>query len=135
MIEPQDKSVDAVPEDDEADLDTAEAARPPSKTKRKEAMHELQAIGERLVELPLAQLVDVPIDDELRAAIREAKRITKHGGHRRQLQYIGRLMRDIDPAPILEWFARLDGVSLEATRALHTPPSAGVSGCSTTMRR
>jgi ribosome-associated protein len=83
-----------------------------SKTKRKQAMHELQALGVALVELPESQL-DF-LDEELRKAVLEAKRISSHEARRRQMQYIGRLMRDIDPAPIR---ARLDQITGSSTQA------------------
>ena len=83
-----------------------------SKTKRKQEMHELQALGVALVELPESQL-DF-LDEELRNAVLEAKRISSHEARRRQMQYIGRLMRDIDPAPIR---ARLDQITGSSTQA------------------
>jgi len=76
------------------------AVPPVSKTKRKKEMHDLQALGVALVELPESQLATMDIAEKLREAVREAKRITSHEGRRRQLQYIGRVMRDLDSAPI-----------------------------------
>jgi ribosome-associated protein len=78
---------------------------PPSKTKIKKQMHDLQDIGEQLVALNKDQLKEVDIPETLRDAIQEAKRITKFGAIKRQMQYIGRLMRDVDTAPII---AKLD---------------------------
>jgi ribosome-associated protein len=83
-----------------------------SKTKRKQEMLELQALGVALVALPEAQL-DF-LQPELRQAVLEAKRISAHEGRRRQLQYIGRLMRDVDPAPIR---ARLDALTGSSSQA------------------
>lgn len=83
------------------------AVPPASKTKRKKEMLDLQALGAALVELPESQLAAMDIADELRAAVLEARRIKAHEGRRRQLQYIGRLMRDVDPAPIR---AQLDAI-------------------------
>ena len=78
-----------------------------SKTKRKQEMTELQSLGAKLVALPESQLADMPIDEALREALLEAKRIKSHEAKRRQLQYIGRLMREVDPAPLR---ARLDAI-------------------------
>ena len=78
---------------------------PPSKTKIKKQMHELRDLGKELTELGKDQLAQLDIPDNLRDAIREMKNINKFGAQRRQIQYIGKLMRDIDPAPIL---AKLD---------------------------
>ena len=63
-------------------------------------MLELQALGAALVALPEAQLHAMALEPELLAAVLEAKRIKSHEAKRRQMQYIGRLMRDVDAAPI-----------------------------------
>ena len=76
------------------------AVPPVSKTQRKKEMHELQALGAELVALAESQISDLQIPEDLREAVLEARRIRSHEGRRRQLQYIGRLMRDIDPTPI-----------------------------------
>lgn len=89
-------------------------AGPVSKTKRKQEMHELQALGATLVELPEAQLRDLELDERLRQAVLEAKRISSHEARRRQLQYIGRLMREVDPAPIRARLEAIEGSSAEA---------------------
>src|SRR5260370_11684836 len=79
-----------------------------SKTRRKKEMLELQALGVALVELPESQLLEMSLEDSLREAIIAARRITSHEARRRQMQYIGRLMREIDPAPVR---ARLEAIS------------------------
>ena len=76
-----------------------------SKTRKKAQMHALQKLGTELVDLSKERLASMQLPETLAEAIREAQRITAHEGRRRQMQYIGRLMRDIDPAPIQE---RLD---------------------------
>jgi len=83
-----------------------------SKTKRKREMHELQALGVALVELSESQLGF--LEEELRRAVLGAKRISAHEGRRRQMQYIGRLMRDIDPAPIRARLEEINGGSAQA---------------------
>lgn len=72
----------------------------PSKTALKKEMLELQDLGEKLVALSLDQLKQLKLSDNLFDAIIEAKELTKFGALRRQLQYIGRLMREVDPKPI-----------------------------------
>jgi ribosome-associated protein len=88
-----------------------------SKTRRKQEMHELQRLGVALVALPASQLSRVHVPDGLRNAILAAQKITSHEARRRQMQYIGRLMRDIDPAPIREHLAALKGESAQAAAA------------------
>jgi ribosome-associated protein len=89
-----------------------------SKTKRKQEMHELQALGAALVLLPEAQVRELSLEAPLRDAVLEAKRIKTHEARRRQLQYIGRLMRNVDAAPIREHLAAIEGHSASAG-ALH----------------
>jgi ribosome-associated protein len=100
-------------EDPELDL-------PPSKTKIKQQMHDLQELGAELVALGKDQLAQLDLPDNLRDAIREMHRINKFGAQRRQLQYIGRLMRDLeDTAPIIAKLDAWKGVSQQHTAHLH----------------
>jgi ribosome-associated protein len=85
-----------------------------SKTKQKQAMLELQALGAALVELAPAHLAEMPLAEPLRAAIEEAKRITSHEARRRQMQYIGKLMRDVDAVPLRAALEALDSGSAQA---------------------
>jgi ribosome-associated protein len=71
-----------------------------SKSERKRNMLALQKLGEKLVALSPEQLSKLPLDNTLKTAIHEAHGITSHEAKRRQLQYIGRLMRHIDAEPI-----------------------------------
>jgi ribosome-associated protein len=96
-----------------------QAEEKPSKTERKRVMHELQALGERLIGLNSEQLAAIALPENLHEAVEQARRITKHEARRRQLQYIGRLMRDVDPEPIREKLKVWDGVSTEETARLH----------------
>jgi ribosome-associated protein len=71
-----------------------------SKTRRKTEMHDLQSLGETLVRLSAPRLSELGLPERLFDAIEQARAITKHEARRRQMQYIGRLMRDVDPDPI-----------------------------------
>jgi ribosome-associated protein len=75
-------------------------AEPPSKTRRKAEMDALQDLGEALLGLAPARLTELDLPDRLTDALGAARRITQRGARRRQLQYIGRLMREVDPVPI-----------------------------------
>jgi ribosome-associated protein len=86
----------------------------PSRTQIKRAMLELQELGDALLELPSAQLAAFSLPEELARAIAEAKRISSHGAKRRQRQYIGRLMRDVDAEPIRTRLAIIEGRSRDA---------------------
>jgi len=72
----------------------------PSKSQRKRAMHMLQDIGTQLVDLDAERLIEIGLPEALYEAVIEAQRIHDFEGRRRQLQYIGKLMRTVDPAPI-----------------------------------
>jgi ribosome-associated protein len=85
-----------------------------SKTKRKQEMHELQALGVALVALSESQLQDMSLETRLHEAVLAAKRITSHEARRRQMQYIGRLMRDADAEPIRARLAAVEGHSAQA---------------------
>jgi len=72
-----------------------------SKTRVKKEMLALQDLGEKLTTLPASLLDKCQLSEELLRAINEYKRIPdKRGARKRQLQFIGRLMRDVDPGPI-----------------------------------
>jgi ribosome-associated protein len=86
-----------------------------SKTRKKREMHELQALGVALAELSESLLKEMRLGEDLLEAVLEAKRIRSHEAKRRQMQYIGRLMREVDPAPIRSRLAELEGSSAQAT--------------------
>ena len=90
---------------------------PVSKTRRKREMTELQSLGAALVELPETQVQAMGLDERLAEAVREAKRMRSHEAKRRQLQYIGRLMRELDPEPIRAQLAATEGSSARAAAA------------------
>ncbi|MFV0477179.1 MAG: ribosome biogenesis factor YjgA [Parahaliea sp.] len=83
----------------DADFETEDEA--PSKSARKRQMNALQALGERLTELSDKQLKKIPIEEtSLRQAVIEARSIHSNSARRRHMQFIGKLMRNIDPVPI-----------------------------------
>jgi ribosome-associated protein len=79
----------------------ADAERP-SKTSLKKAMQELQELGQALTELSDERLRALPLSETLLEAVLEFQRTRSHEGRRRQLQYIGKLMRNADIEPIRE---------------------------------
>lgn len=85
-----------------------------SKTRRKREMHELQALGVALVALGESQIQLMGLSERLEGAVLEAKRIRSHEARRRQMQYIGRLMRDIDAEPIRARLEAIEGRSAQA---------------------
>lgn len=85
----------------------------PSKTRLKHEMEALQELGETLVSLDAARLRSLELPERLVDAVVLARGITKHEARRRQMQYLGRLMRDVDPAPIRAALERWETVPRE----------------------
>ncbi len=94
-----------------------ETIEAPSKTQLKQQMLELQQLGHALAELPDERLRSIDLPERLRDAIVEFKRTRSHEGRRRQMQYVGKLMRGVDPAPLR---AAVDAFALgSAVDAMH----------------
>jgi ribosome-associated protein len=79
----------------------------PSKSARKREYLALQKLGEELITLKQTELDSLTLDEGLLEAILEARQIKAHGALRRQKQYIGKLMRHIDPEPLRAEMAKL----------------------------
>jgi ribosome-associated protein len=99
--------------------DFTESTSRPSKTKKKEAMHELQDLGAELVELSVGQLKKINLPENIYEAVRECQKITAHGARRRQIMYLGKLMRSTDDEPIRAGLALIRGESSAETARLH----------------
>jgi ribosome-associated protein len=96
-----------------------EADEPTSKTKLKAEADAAQNIGKKLIDLSKDRLIKLNLPETLFDAVMEAKRLTANGAVRRQLQYLGRLMRDIDSAPIVEQLHRWEGKHNEENARFH----------------
>lgn len=83
----------------------------PSKSQRKRDMTALQKLGNELVQLSPEQLARVPLPDAVVEAIRDWRRFSKHEAKRRQMQFIGRLMRDVDAEPVRAALEAFKGTS------------------------
>ena len=102
--------------DNDSDRDQNE---PPSKSSKKRDMTALQDLGARLVELNEQQIASMQLPEALLEAVLEAKRLNRREARRRQMQYIGRLMRNIDATPIRERLEEWLGQGREHTAQLH----------------
>jgi ribosome-associated protein len=85
-----------------------------SRTKKKLQVEELQKLGAALIALPAVTLDALALPAELLAAVREAQRITSHEARRRQVQFIGKVMRRIDPEPVRAAVAAITNQSATA---------------------
>ena len=91
----------------------------PSKSQRKRDAEAQQRLGEQLVALDAKQLRQCTLPEALLDAILTAQKIKQHGGRKRQLQYIGKLMRQIDTAPIEASLQALQNRYHQDTAAFH----------------
>ncbi|WP_293634542.1 ribosome biogenesis factor YjgA [Polaromonas sp.] len=96
-----------------------EEVGPPSKTQLKAEADEKQALGEALLTLRTDLMVRLDLPDKLLDALKEAKRITNFEGRRRQMQFIGKLMRTLDMTPIRAAIDEQANGSADLTLALH----------------
>lgn len=93
--------------------------RPPSKSQLKRDSTRLQELGARLVALSPQRLKQLPLSENLYIALRDAQRITAHEAKRRQMQLVGKLMRDAHIDPIQAQLAEWEGDSQEQIAAFH----------------
>lgn len=101
--------MDATPDNDER----------PSKSELKRQMQALQALGEQLVELNRDQFARLSLPDELREAVDFAHRVTGHEARRRHMQYLGKLMRQVDADAIRSALELVTGESRAAVSLMH----------------
>lgn len=91
----------------------------PTKSALKRQMEALQKIGEALVALPEAQLKKIPLENPLLDAIMTARSLKSHEAKRRQLQYIGKIMRNIDVEPVQAALEKVQNKSREGKAQFH----------------
>jgi ribosome-associated protein len=106
------------PDDNAPDYDDPGYERP-SKTRLKQESHALQTLGEQLVALSEGQLQSLRLDEPLLDAVQQYKRTRSHEGRRRQMQYIGKLMRRVEVEPIREAVAAFQLGHAKDSLALH----------------
>ena len=88
----------------------------PSKSERKRAAHAAQDLGEALITLRDRDLEALELPTALLEAVRAARSIRSRAGAARQRQYIGKLMRRIDPEPIRRALAARSARDAEETQ-------------------
>jgi ribosome-associated protein len=90
-----------------------------SKTRRKREMKDLQDLGAALVKLSKEQLARIQMPENLRDAIEDCRKFNKHEAIRRQMQYIGRIMRNIDASPIAAQLREIEAPTKRQTALFH----------------
>ncbi len=91
----------------------------PSKTQMKQKSHSLQELGEAVAELSTAALKAIEMPEVLRDAIEQYRRTKSHEGRRRQMQYVGKLMRGADEDVLREAVAAATLGTAQNALALH----------------
>ncbi len=92
---------------------------PPSKSQRKREMIALQELASELVKLSTKDLAKIPMPDELLEAVNLARSLTSRGAMRRQRQYLGKVMRHLDPEPIKIALEQIKQTGTQSTSQLH----------------
>jgi ribosome-associated protein len=90
-----------------------------SRTQKKNEDRALQELGKQLVGLSSEQLANIDVPEELLKAVMVARKTKKRGAKRRQIQYIGRLMRDIDAEPLRNALENIRRGDLDKARSFH----------------
>ncbi len=91
----------------------SEEDAPVSKSQRRRDALELKSLALELIKMSPARLGRVPLDDDVREAIMDARQIRSHVARKRQMQYAAKLLRRMDPEPI---FQAIDGFETEARK-------------------
>ncbi len=89
-----------------------------SKSEIKRDAEHLKQLGANLIALNATHLEKIPLDDNIREAILLAQRL-KLEARRRQIQYIGKLLRNVDPAPIQEALDKVENRHNQQLALLH----------------
>lgn len=90
-----------------------------SKSQRRREALELKSLAAKLMDLSPAQLARVPLGDPLKSAIEEARRIRSNVARKRQLQYVAKLLRRMDPEPIFRILDEFDSEARQLTVRHH----------------
>lgn len=91
----------------------------PSKSQRKRDARALFDLGRELTRLSRSELGRLPLDPAIREAVDEARRITAHVAHKRQLQFLARLLRGADIEPLREAMEQVQGEARQLTARQH----------------
>ena len=97
----------------------SEEPLPVSKSQRRRDALELKTLAADLIELSPSRLARVPLDDSLTAAIEEARHFRSHGARKRQLQYVAKLLRRVDPDPIFQTLDEFDNAARQLIARQH----------------
>lgn len=92
---------------------------PVSKSQRRRDALELKSLASKLIGLNVSRLGRVPLDEDVREAIMEARQIRSNVARKRQLQYVAKLLRRIDPEPVIMALEAFEGEARQLTGRQH----------------
>jgi len=93
---------------------------PPSKSQRKRDAENFLRLGKKLGDLASTELAQIPLEDNVRAAVQEMQKIGSFGARKRQQHYLAKLLRKCDPEPIEAALVSVHHTSRENTKQFHT---------------
>jgi len=106
-------------QEDKLPLDDEEQDPRPSKSQRKRDAHALQQLGIELMDIAESEWHKLGLPAQLIDALNDARRMPSRGARKRQLQYVGKLMRDVDPEPIQHYFEQQRLATRQQARIHH----------------
>lgn len=92
---------------------------PVSKSQRRREALELKSLASQLIGLNMARLGRVPLDEDVREAIMDARQIRSNVARKRQLQFVAKLLRRIDPEPVIQALEAFEGEARQLTGRQH----------------
>ncbi len=99
--------------------DPSGEAELPSKSQRKRDALAVRSLAAELIDLPNARLQQVPLDEDVRQAVRETRQIRSNIARKRQLQYVAKLLRHEDLEPVAEALEAMRGEARQLTARHH----------------
>ncbi len=96
-----------------------DSPEPKSKSQLKRESEDLKDLGETLISMSPAERSKVPLSESILSAIELAQRISSHGARRRQIQYLGKLLRETDAEPIRAAVDAIRQSGTQSTAHLH----------------
>lgn len=94
-----------------------------SKSQRRRDALEVKTLASQLIDLSVSKLALMPLDEQLRYEIEYARNTRSYGARKRQMQYVAKLLRRIDPAPLIETLESFDNEARQLTGRHHRSES------------
>jgi ribosome-associated protein len=96
-----------------------ETNKEPSKSQRRRDALELKSLARELIAMSPSRFAHIPLDETVRAAVEEARRIRSHVARKRQMQFVAKLLRRSDAEPIMQALEELEHDARQVTARQH----------------